>query len=164
MIIEGTALVIAQDNVDTDVLYPGPYLNIVDPQQMKRYLFEGLDPSLRDQLREDTILVVGENFGTGSSREHVPLAMKAWGIRCLVGKSFARIFYRNCINLGLLAIPCREAAEAARDGSRLHVDTDVGVIEVDGRTFQMSVLPPFLLDIITAGGLEAWARRRLTAG
>ncbi|MDR5695331.1 MAG: 3-isopropylmalate dehydratase small subunit [Armatimonadota bacterium] len=164
MIFEGTALLIARDNVDTDVLYPGPYLNIVDPQQMKWYLFEGLDPSLRDRLREDTILVVGENFGAGSSREHVPLAMKAWGIRCLVGKSFARIFYRNCINLGLLAVPCREAVDAARDGSRLRIDTDAGVIEVDGRVFRMPSLPPFLLDIITCGGLEAWARRRLTTG
>lgn len=164
MILEGTALVIAQDNVDTDVLYPGPYLNIVDPQQMKRYLFEGLDPSLRDRLKEDTILVVGENFGAGSSREHVPLAMKAWGIRCLVGKSFARIFYRNCINLGLLAIPCREAADVARDGSFVRIDTNSSVIEVDGRTYHMPSLPPFLLDIIAAGGLEAWARRRLTMG
>ncbi|MDR5704233.1 MAG: 3-isopropylmalate dehydratase small subunit [Armatimonadota bacterium] len=164
MILEGTALVIAQDNVDTDALYPGPYLNIVDPQQMKRYLFEGLDPSLRDRLREDTILVVGENFGAGSSREHVPLAMKAWGIRCLVGKSFARIFYRNCINLGLLAVQCREAAVIARDGSHLRIDTETSVIEVDGRSFPMPTLPPFLLDIIAAGGREAWARRRLATG
>jgi 3-isopropylmalate/(R)-2-methylmalate dehydratase small subunit len=161
MIVEGTALVIAGDNVDTDVLYPGAYLNVVDPQQMKRYLFEGLDPSLRDRLREDTVLVVGENFGSGSSREHVPLAMKAWGIRCLVGKSFARIFYRNCINLGLLAIACREAAEMARDGSQVRIDTDRSVIEVDGRTYGMASLPAFLLGIVSAGGLEEWARRRV---
>src|SRR5690606_34756017 len=83
----GAAVVIRQDNVDTDVLYPGSYLNIADPERMKPYLFEGLDPSLRDQLGGATILVVGENFGTGSSREHVPHAMVAWGIRCVVGKS-----------------------------------------------------------------------------
>lgn len=164
MILEGTALVLAQDDVDTDVLYPGLYLNIVDPQQMKRYLFEGLDPSLRDRLREDTILVVGENFGAGSSREHVPLAMKAWGIRCLVGKSFARIFYRNCINLGLLAVQCREAAEIARDGSHIRIDAEGGAMKVDGRSFPMPTLPPFLRDIITSGGLEAWAQRRLAMG
>jgi len=161
MIVEGTALVIEGDHVDTDVLYPGRYLNVVDPEEMKRHLFEGLDPGLRARLREDTILVVGENFGAGSSREHVPLAMKAWGIRCLVGKSFARIFYRNCINLGLLAIPCREAAGVARDGSRLHIDMGTGRLVVDGRRFTMQRLPGFLLEIVQAGGLEAWARRRL---
>ncbi len=163
MILEGKALVIPQDNVDTDVLYPGPYLSIVDPEQMKPYLFEGLDPSLRDHLGPDTILVVGHNFGAGSSREHVPLAMKAWGVRCLVGKSFARIFYRNCINLGLLAVTCPQAVEAARMGSRIRIDTEAGVVEVDGRDFPLRPLPPFLLEIIACGGLEAWARRRLRA-
>ncbi len=161
MIIEGTAVVVAGDHVDTDVLYPGAYLNIVDPQQMKRYLFQGLDPGLRDRLRDDTLLVVGENFGAGSSREHVPLAMKAWGIRGLVGKSFARIFFRNCINLGLLAVACREGAEVARDGSRLRIDTDAGVVEVDGQRFMMRPVPEFVLEILRAGGLEAWARTRL---
>src|SRR5919199_2023118 len=112
MIIEGKAVVIDEDNVDTDVLYPGTYLSIDDPEQMKSYLFEGLDPSLRDQLDGPTVLVVGENFGSGSSREHVPHAMKAWGIRCVVGKSFARIFQRNCVNLGLPIVACPEASAA----------------------------------------------------
>jgi hypothetical protein len=101
MIIEGKAVVIDKDNVDTDVLYPGTYLSIDDPEEMKPYLFEALDPSLRDQLDGPTILVVGGNFGAGSSREHVPHAMKASKIVCVVGKSFARIFHRNCLNLGL---------------------------------------------------------------
>ena len=114
MKIEGAAVIIEADNVNTDVLYPGPYLNIDDPEQMKHYLFEGLDPSLREKLGGGpTILVVGNNFGGGSSREHVPLAMKAWGIGAVVGRTFARIFYRNCINLGLPAIACPEAVGAA---------------------------------------------------
>jgi len=162
VILEGTALVIPQDDVDTDVLYPGPYLNIVEPEQMKSYLFEGLDPSLRSQLRPDTILVVGRNFGCGSSREHVPLAIKAWGIRCLVGKSFARIFYRNCMNLGLLAITCPAAVEVAHTGSHLRIDTEAGTVDVDGQPFPIPRIPPFLVDLLAAGGLEAWARRRLS--
>ena len=91
MIIEGAAVAIAEDNVDTDVLYPGPFLNIEDPERMRAHLFEGLDPSLRDRLEGDTVLVVGENFGSGSSREHVPQGMRASGVRCVVGRSFARI-------------------------------------------------------------------------
>ena len=95
MTFEGRAIVIRQDDVDTDVLYPGTYLNVTDVAQMTQYLFEGLDPSLRDELGGDTALVVGSNFGAGSSREHVPQAMAASGVRFLVGKRFARIFYRN---------------------------------------------------------------------
>jgi 3-isopropylmalate/(R)-2-methylmalate dehydratase small subunit len=101
MRVEGVALVVPGDDVDTDVMYPGAYLNVEDPEQMAQYLFEGFDPTLRERVVDDTILVVGSNFGIGSSREHVPLAMKGSGIRGVVGRSFARIFYRNCINLGL---------------------------------------------------------------
>src|SRR4051794_41816607 len=94
---------------------------------MTRYLFEGLDPSLRDELGGDTILVVGRNFGAGSSREHVPQAMRASGVRALVGESFARIFYRNCINLGLPAFLSADAAAAAKTGSTVEIDTGGGV-------------------------------------
>jgi 3-isopropylmalate/(R)-2-methylmalate dehydratase small subunit len=161
VILEGTALVIAQDNVDTDVLYPGPFVTVLDPAQMARHLFEGLDPTLRDRVTDETILVAGENFGTGSSRENVPAAMRAAGIRCVVAKSFARIFHRNCINLALPAIACPEAVEAVRDGSRIRVDVGAGVLEVDGRAFQAGLLPPFMLELIGAGGLQPWIRGRL---
>ena len=110
MIVEGVAVVIPGDDVDTDVMYPGQYLNIDDPEQMKPYLFEGYDPSLRDRLGPDAIVVTGRNFGLGSSREHVVQALKAWGVQAVVGRSFARIFRRNCINLGL---PIFEAPDAA---------------------------------------------------
>ena len=105
-------------------MYPGAYLNVEDPDEMAQYLFEGFDPTLRERLVDGTILVVGSNFGIGSSREHVPLAMKGSGIRGVVGRSFARIFYRNCVNLGLAIVACPAAVDAAHDGSRIAIDTD----------------------------------------
>ena len=161
MILEGKAVVIDRDNVDTDTLYPGAYLNIDDPEEMKPYLFEGLDPSLRDQLKDGTILVVGENFGSGSSREHVVQGMKAWKLSCVLGKSFARIFYRNCVNLGLPAIAQADAAAAAKPNSEIRIDTDKGEIEVDGNRFAAEPIPPFMQDMISSGGLIPWARQRL---
>jgi 3-isopropylmalate/(R)-2-methylmalate dehydratase small subunit len=161
LIIEGRALVIDRDNVDTDVLYPGKYLNVLDPAEMPRYLFDGLDPALRDQLHGDTVLVAWENFGTGSSRENVPMAMKAAGIRCVLAKSFARIFHRNCINLGLPAIASPEAAAAAAPGSRIRIETETGAIAVDGATFAARPLPPFMLELLGAGGLVPWIASRL---
>jgi len=161
VIVSGKAVVVPGTNIDTDVLYPGIYLNIDDPDLMKPYLFEGLDPSLRDQLQGDTVLVVGANFGMGSSREHVPLAMKAWGVRCVLGSSFARIFYRNCINLALPAINCPEAAEAARPGSEISVDAAAGKVIVDGQEFVAQPVPPFMLEMLERGGLIPWAQHKL---
>jgi 3-isopropylmalate/(R)-2-methylmalate dehydratase small subunit len=161
VILEGKAVVIDEDNVDTDTLYPGAYLNIDDPEEMKPYLFEGLDPSLRDRLGDETILVVGENFGSGSSREHVPQAMKAWGIRCVLGKSFARIFHRNCVNLGLPIIVQADAAAVATQESEIRVDIDEGEIMVDGERFETEPLPPFMQDMLSSGGLVPWGRERL---
>ena len=161
MIIEGRAVVIRADDVNTDVLYPGPYLNIDDPEKMKDYLFEGLDPSLRDRLGGPTVLVVGRNFGGGSSREHVPLAMKAWGIGAVVGRSFARIFYRNCINLGLPAVVCPEAVDAARADSVIKIEAEDGRLQVDGKHFETPALPPFVIDMMRRGGLVPYVRGRL---
>jgi 3-isopropylmalate/(R)-2-methylmalate dehydratase small subunit len=161
VIAAGKAVLVSGTNIDTDVLYPGIYLNIDDPEQMKPYLFEGLDPALRDQLDGDTVLVVGENFGMGSSREHVPLAMKAWGVRCVVGSSFARIFYRNCINLALPAITCPDAVKAAKPGSQISVDAAAGKVTVDGREFTAAPVPPFMLEMLERGGLIPWARHKL---
>jgi 3-isopropylmalate/(R)-2-methylmalate dehydratase small subunit len=161
VIVSGKAVVVPGKNIDTDVLYPGIYLNIDDPELMKPYLFEGLDPALRDQLVGDTVLVVGENFGMGSSREHVPLAMKAWGVRCVVGSSFARIFYRNCINLALPAITCPAAVEVAKPGSQISVDAAAGTVTVDGREFVAAPVPPFMLEMLERGGLIPWAQHKL---
>lgn len=163
MILEGRAVVIDGDNVDTDVMYPGQYLNIEDAEQMKPYLFEGFDPSLRDQLGEDAIIVTGWNFGIGSSREHVPLAMKAWGVRCVLGRSFARIFRRNCVNLGLPVIACPGAAAAARPGSHIRIEAATGEVMVDGTAHRAEPVPDFVLELQDAGGLVPWARRRTAA-
>ena len=161
MIVEGEALVIAQDNVDTDVLYPGPFVTVLDPKQMAKHLFEGLDPTLRERVTDETILVAWDNFGTGSSRENVPAAMRAAGIRCVLAKSLARIFHRNCINLALPAIACPEAVEAVRDGSRIRIDVGAGEVEVDGQRFQARPLPAFMVELIEVGGLQPWIRGRL---
>jgi 3-isopropylmalate/(R)-2-methylmalate dehydratase small subunit len=164
VILEGKAILIPEPNVDTDVLFPGQFLNIDDPAKMKEHLFEGYDPALREQLGGDTVLAVGENFGAGSSREHVPLAMKHSGIRCVVGKSFARIFFRNCVNLGLPVVACPEAVDAARPGTLVRVDAGRGEVEVDGRRFQAEPLDAFMHELVAAGGLVPWARERLGAG
>lgn len=160
MTIAGRAVTIAEDNVDTDVLYPGTYLNVDDPEQMSSHLFEGLDPGLRDEMGPDTILVVGENFGAGSSREHVPLAMKASGVSCLVGKSFARIFRRNCLNLGLPLVDCPDAVAHAGTGSAVEVDFDGGVVAVEGERYEIAPMPDFMRQMVDAGGLIPWLRSR----
>ncbi len=160
MIISGNAVCVRGDNIDTDVLYPGAYLNVDDPQKMAPFLFEGLDPKIREELVGETVLVVDENFGSGSSREHVPQAIRASGITCVVGKTFARIFYRNCFNLGVPAIVCPEASAAAGKGSVVTVDTDTGVVTVDGKEFQARPIAPFMLDMLAAGGLVEWSRQR----
>jgi 3-isopropylmalate/(R)-2-methylmalate dehydratase small subunit len=160
---QGRAIVILEDDVDTDVLYPGAFLNVTDVAQMTQHLFEGLDPSLRDQLGGDTALVVGSNFGAGSSREHVPQAMAASGIRFLVGKSFARIFYRNCINLGLPAVIAPEAGAAASPGSALRLDLDAAAVDVDGASFPIVPVPAFMREMFTAGGLVPWVAERIAS-
>lgn len=165
MTIEGRAVLIPGDDVDTDVMYPGAYLNIEDPEEMKPYLFEGYDPSLRDQLAGgDAIIVTGANFGIGSSREHVVQAMKAWGVRCVVGASFARIFRRNCVNLGLPILECPGVTEAAKQGSRMVIDTDTGEVDVDGTVLRSRPMAPFVSDLVSSGGLVPWARDQLEEG
>ena len=160
MRVEGVALRVPGDDVDTDVMYPGAYLNVEDPAQMAQHLFEGFDPTLRERLVDGTILVVGANFGIGSSREHVPLAMQGSGVRGLVGRSFARIFYRNCVNLGLAIVMCPAAADAACDGSRVVIDT-AGAVEVDGVAFEAPSAAQLLLEVGAAGGLVGWTASRL---
>ena len=160
MIVEGVAVVIPGDDVDTDVMYPGAYLNIEDPVQMKEHLFDGYDPSLRDLLGPEAIVVTGRNFGLGSSREHVVQALKAWEVQAIVGESFARIFRRNCVNLGLPIFESPEAARAAGPGSRIRIDTDAGEIDVDGRAFPAPAVPAIVSEVRAAGGLIPWTKER----
>jgi 3-isopropylmalate/(R)-2-methylmalate dehydratase small subunit len=158
MTFSGHAVVIAQDDVDTDVLFPGTFLSITDVAEMPQHLFEGLDPSLREQLDRPTVLVVGSNFGSGSSREHVPQAMRASGVQFLVGKSFARIFSRNCTNLGLPVVICPEAVATARPGDRLDLDLGAASLTVAGVAHEVPALPPFMTELLERGGLVEWVR------
>jgi len=151
------------DNVDTDQLVPGRYLSLTDPLDLAAHCLEGVRPEFAREVRPGDIVVAGENFGCGSSREHAPIAMKALGISCLVAASFARIFFRNCINLGLPALTSREAVADIYDGDEVRIDLNMGTIEnlTRGSAFQSPPLPPFLTDVIHAGGMTEYVRRQL---
>ncbi len=149
------------DNVDTDQLLPGRYLSLTDPQELAAHCLEDVRPEFRAAVRPGDILVAGENLGCGSSREHAPIALKALGVSCLVAASFARIFFRNCINLGLPALTSVEAAVALEDGDRVRIDLQSGQIVNLSRPFECSVppLPDFLTAIIDAGGMTEYVRK-----
>lgn len=161
MEFEGTAFRYGRD-IDTDVIIPARYLNTSDPAELARHAMEDLDETFVDRVRPGDIVVAEENFGCGSSREHAPVALKAAGVACVVAKSFARIFYRNAINTGLAIMECPEAVEAIRNGDVVSVDADSGVIvdETTGATFTAQPFPPFLMEIINAGGLvPRWQKK-----
>jgi 3-isopropylmalate/(R)-2-methylmalate dehydratase small subunit len=151
------------DNVDTDQLVPGRYLSLTDPQVLGSHCLEDVRPEFSQQVKPGDVLVAGKNFGCGSSREHAPVALKALGISCLVAESFARIFFRNAINLGLPALASPEAAAALRDGDEVRIELDSGTIEDLSRPFRgtASPLPEFLTEIIEAGGMTAHVRERM---
>ncbi|MDO4481553.1 MAG: 3-isopropylmalate dehydratase small subunit [Bacillota bacterium] len=143
------------DNVDTDVIIPARYLNITDMNELSAHCMEDIDKEFRGKVRQGDIMVAGSNFGCGSSREHAPATIKASGISCVIAESFARIFYRNSINIGLAIIECPEAAAAISAGDTVSVDFIKGEIvdETTGQTFKADPFPPFLQDIIDKGGL-----------
>jgi len=162
MIVEGRVWKLG-DNVDTDQLVPGRYLSLTDPQELASHCLEDTVPQFREEVRPGDIVVGGENFGCGSSREHAPAALKALGISCLLASSYARIFFRNCINLGLPVLIAPEAISDIQDGDRIRVHVETGEIENMTRSFRCSIPPlsPFLLEIIDAGGLIAHVRNQL---
>ena len=143
------------DNVDTDVIIPARYLNAPSPSELAQHCMEDIDPTFAAVSHEGDIMVGGWNFGCGSSREHAPIAIQASGIACVIAASFARIFYRNAINIGFPILECPEAAAAIRSGDTVSVDFDSGVItdETTGETFQAAAFPPFIRNIIAHGGL-----------
>ena len=157
------------DNVDTDGIIPARYLNVSTPEELARHCMEGIVPGLAvspmtaSPLAGD-IIVAGENFGCGSSREHAPLAIQGAGIACVVAKSFARIFYRNSINIGLPILECPQAVEETEQGDQLTMDLEAGDItnERTGRTYQTPPFPAFIMGIIQAGGLVPYTRARMT--
>ena len=145
------------DNVDTDVIIPARHLNKSDHKELASHCMEDIDTEFVKKVKRGDIMVGGENFGCGSSREHAPIAIKASGIDCVIAKTFARIFYRNAINIGLPILECPEASEKIQDGDEVSIDFDSGVItnETKGETYQALPFPDFIKDIMAKGGLIA---------
>ena len=150
------------DHVDTDVIIPARYLATQDPKELAAHCMEDIDRDFAGKVREGDILAAGVNFGCGSSREHAPIAIKASGISCVIAKNFARIFYRNAINIGLAILECPAASEGIRDGDEVAVDFDTGVITniTKDETYQAEPFPPFIKDMIDKGGLMASLKAR----
>lgn len=151
---EGTVIKYG-DNVDTDVIIPARYLNTQDPKELASHCMEDIDTSFVTRVKEGDVMVAGDNFGCGSSREHAPIAIKASGISCVIAATFARIFYRNSINIGLPIMECPEASREIKEGDGVSIDFDSGVItdNTTGKTFQAAPFPPFIQEIIAEGGL-----------
>jgi 3-isopropylmalate/(R)-2-methylmalate dehydratase small subunit len=151
------------DNVDTDVILPGKYLVLMDPKDLAKHAMAGLDPTFPEKAQRGVIVVGGKNFGCGSSREQAPLALKHAGVQCVLAESFARIFFRNAINIGLPVIECKGISTAVKNGDELSVDFEAGEIRnlSKGQTLRGTKLPPFILEILSDGGLIENLRRRL---
>ncbi len=144
-----------EDNVDTDVIIPARYLNITDTAELAAHCMEDIDRRYIREVAEGDVIVAGWNFGCGSSREHAPLVIKESGAGCVIAKSFARIFYRNAVNIGLPILECEEAADEIRAGDRVKIDFDTGIITdvTSKKTFQSRPFPPFIRKIMESGGL-----------
>ena len=145
------------DNVDTDVIIPARYLNTPNAQDLAKHCMEDIDTTFVSKVQPGDIMVAGWNFGCGSSREHAPLAIKTCGTGCVIAKSFARIFYRNAINIGMPILECEQAAEEIQAGDTVSIDFDTGVISdlTTGKTYQAEPFPKFIQNIIRKGGLLA---------
>jgi 3-isopropylmalate/(R)-2-methylmalate dehydratase small subunit len=151
------------DNVDTDVIIPARYLNMSAAEELAEHCMEDLDPTFVRAVQPGDVVVAGENFGCGSSREHAPLAIKGAGVSCVVARSFARIFYRNAINVGLPILESPAAVEDAESGQQVEIDLESGRIRnlTTGVVYQAEPYPPFMMEIIDAGGLVQYTRHRL---
>jgi len=145
------------DNIDTDVIIPARHLNIQDAAELATHCMEDIDASFVGNVKPGDVIVAGWNFGCGSSREHAPLVIRTNGVGCVIAKSFARIFYRNAINIGLPILECEQAAEEIGAGDTVSVDFGTGIItdETTGKTYKAEPFPPFIQSIIEAGGLLA---------
>jgi len=149
-------------DVNTDEIIPARYLNTSDPAELAKYCMEDADPDFVNKMKAGDIIVAGENFGCGSSREHAPISIKAAGVSCVIAESFARIFYRNCINIGLPIFTSAEAAKAIKEGETVEVDAAKGEIYRAGRkeAYTSEVFPKFISDMIHCGGLMAYAKKK----
>ena len=149
------------DNVDTDVIIPARYLNSSDPAELATHCMEDIDKEFVGKVQKGDIIVANKNFGCGSSREHAPIAIKAAGVSCVIAETFARIFYRNAINIGLPIIECPEAAKAISAGDTVEINFDTGVIQdqTTGQTFQGQAFPEFMQKIIANEGYVNWINK-----
>lgn len=149
------------DNIDTDVIIPARHLTTSDPNELAKHCMEDIDKDFVNKVQKGDIMVGGANFGCGSSREHAPIAIKASGISCVIAKDFARIFYRNSINIGLPILECAEASEDIDAGNEVEVDFDTGVItnKTKNKTYQAVAFPEFMQEIINAGGLVEYIKK-----
>ncbi|RJQ46439.1 MAG: 3-isopropylmalate dehydratase small subunit [Gaiellales bacterium] len=162
MVFEGTAHTYGRD-VDTDVIIPARYLNTTDPDELAGYCMMDIDGDFAQRVQPGDIIVAGENFGCGSSREQAPVAIKAAGVACVVASSFARIFFRNAINIGLPILVCPGASEEIDTGDTVRVDMEQGVVTdlTSGKSFQAERFPEFMQEIVAAGGLMNHVREQL---
>lgn len=149
------------DDVNTDYIIPGRYMELTEPAEMAKHAMEGIDSSFVGGVKKGDVVVGGRNFGCGSSREHAPLALKYAGVGCVVAESYARIFYRNAVNVGLPALECRGIAAAVERGDTLEIDLGGGVVTnlSHGMKLEFTPLPPFMLEVLEAGGLVPYLRR-----
>ncbi|MEW6275967.1 MAG: 3-isopropylmalate dehydratase small subunit [Bacillota bacterium] len=150
------------DDIDTDAIIPARYLNTTDPEELAGHCMEDADPEFPRKVRPGDIIVAGKNFGSGSSREHAPLAIKAAGVSCVIARSYARIFYRNAFNIGLPIFEAPEAAERIQPGDMLAVDAAKGIIInlSRGEEYRATPIPPFMQEIISAGGLINYVKKQ----
>jgi 3-isopropylmalate/(R)-2-methylmalate dehydratase small subunit len=151
------------NNIDTDVILPGKWLSLIDPKELAQHAMEGIDTGFTKKAEKGIIIIGGKNFGCGSSREQAPLALKYAGVECVLAESFARIFYRNSINIGLPVIECKGISEAVNDRDELSVDLEEGKIQnlTKKQTLKGTKLPPFIMEILSDGGLIENLRKRM---
>ena len=152
------------DNVDTDVIIPARYLNVSSGEELAKYCMIDIDPDFVNKMSKGDIIVATKNFGCGSSREHAPLAIKCAGVSCVIASTFARIFYRNAINIGMPILECEDAAHDIEDGNEVSIDFDTGVITniTKNKTYQAQAFPEFIKKIMEADGLVQQTKKRLS--
>jgi 3-isopropylmalate/(R)-2-methylmalate dehydratase small subunit len=161
-VLEGTAHVYSRPHINTDEIIPARYLNVSDEATMAKHAMEDIDPEFVKRVKPGDLVVAGENFGCGSSREHAVWALRGAGIQAVIAKNYARIFFRNALNNGFLALECANAAEIVTNGGRIRVDLNEGVLTdlTTGKTVKFTALTPFAKDLLAAGGLLQWALKQ----
>ena len=160
MIIKAKAIKFG-DNINTDVILPGKYLELIDPKELAKHAMAGIDPDFPEKVSDGAVLIGGKNFGCGSSREQAPIALKYSGVKCVIAEYFARIFYRNCINIGLPAIECENISKNIDEGDFISIDLEKGIIrnEIQDKSFKTNPIPKFLMSILQKGGLIEYLKK-----